>query len=168
MILPSHYGNDLVSLVKFAIDKYGEEKGIYDRMYCVFDRDGHAGYQDALNAIANSDLGKSGKLRAITSIPCFEIWVLLHFNYSTAPFAPSGNKSGCDKVLSVIRDHVKGYQKAFVDVFEVLNPRTDTAVANALKLAKHNGKTGSNNPATKVHELVAYLRNLKGPPSAGA
>lgn len=160
-ISPSHYGNDPISLVKFAIDKDKQEKGGYQRLFCVFDRDGHAGYQEALNLVANSPLGKSGKLTAITSIPCFEVWVLLHFVYSTAAYTPVGQKSGCDRVIDAIKDHIDGYAKAFDGVFDTLSQHTGNALANGKKLHAHNAATGSNNPATKVHELVEYLKNLK-------
>lgn len=161
LIVPSHYGNDPVSLVKYATDKYQEEKGIYDRMYCVFDRDGHAGYQQALQMVVNSGLAKAKKLFAITSVPCFEIWVLLHFQFSTAAFTKLGQKSGCDRVIDAIRKNLAAYQKAFVNVFDELNPHTGTAIDNAQKLRKHNTQTGANNPATSVDILVTYLRGLK-------
>jgi hypothetical protein len=160
-IVPSHYGNDPVSLVRFAIDKYREDKGLYSRMYCVFDRNGHAGYQDALDLVANAPLGKTGKLFATTSIPCFEVWVLLHFHYSTAAFTPVGAKSGCDRVIDAIKTHFPEYQKAFFEVFDRLHPNIDTAISNAQKLSTHNAATASTNPATRVHELVQYLRGLK-------
>jgi hypothetical protein len=127
MIVPSHYGHDPINLIRFAIDKNKEEKDVFDRMYCVFDRDGHAGFQDALNLVANSPLGKAKRLFACTSVPCFEVWVLLHFHYSTAGFTPVGNKSGCDRVIDAIRGHFGKYQKAFVNekwlrLFEQLSP----------------------------------------------
>lgn len=161
MIVPSQYGNDPVSLVKFAIDKHREDKGLYNRMYCVFDRNGHAGYQQALDAVAKSPLAKAQKLFAITSVPCFEIWVLLHFAYSTAPFAAAGPKSSCDRVIDAVHVHFLEYEKASADVYEKLEPRIEAALANAKLLAKHNTDTGSQNPSTLVHELVHYLRALK-------
>ena len=85
--------------MKCALEK-GQE---FDRIFCVFDRDGHQNYQQALDKIAGSPMGKKGKLQAITSVPCFEIWILLHFGYSTAPFVKTGNKSACDKVVYALR-----------------------------------------------------------------
>ncbi|OGA44745.1 MAG: hypothetical protein A3F74_19835 [Betaproteobacteria bacterium RIFCSPLOWO2_12_FULL_62_58] len=152
-------GNDPVSIVKHAIAEY--EKDIYDLVFCVFDRDGHANYQQALDMIAKSASGKNGKLQGITSVPCFEIWVLLHFAYSTAPYMKTGNKSGCDKVIDAVRVHLPEYEKALTGVFERLEPHTNRAVTHADRLARHNRDTGSDNPATKVHELVTYLRGLK-------
>jgi hypothetical protein len=150
-------GNDPVSIVKHALNAGGG----FDRVFCVFDRDGHANYQQALNLVTSSPPGKNGKLFAITSVPCFEIWILLHFGYSTKAFVKSGGKSACDNVIGAIRGHMPKYQKALADVFEQLQPYVDVALTHGNRLAKHNHDTGSVNPATKVHELVTYLRGLK-------
>jgi hypothetical protein len=147
--------------VNFALEEYGKSGGYYDRMFCVFDRDGHANYDEAINMIATSSLSTEGKLKAITSVPCFEIWILLHFTYTTASFVNTGNKSACDNVVDKVRGHLPEYQKALAGVFERLQPQLDTALINAKQLSKHNRDTGSENPATRVHELVRYLRALK-------
>lgn len=150
-------GSDPVSIVKYALES-GHE---FDRVFCVFDRDGHQNYQQALDRVANSPLGRKGKLIAITSIPCFEIWVLLHFGYTTASFVVSGGRSACDNVIRAIREHMPEYEKALAGLYERLQPRADHAVTNGNRLARHNRDTRSENPATRVHELVAYLRALK-------
>ena len=154
-------GNDPVSIVKYALETYRKADDIFDRVFCVFDCDGHVNYQQALDRIATSSLGKKGKLEAITSVPCFELWILLHFVYSTAPFTASGGKSACEKVVGAVREHLPEYEKAMTDVFEKLQPNVDTAVTHAERLAEHNRDTDSENPATKVHELAKYLRELK-------
>ena len=150
-------GSDPVSIVKYALER-GQE---FDQVFCVFDRDGHQNYQQALDKIAGSSMGKKGKFQAIASVPCFEIWILLHFGYSTAPFVKTGNKSACDKVVDAVRAHLPAYEKAFAGVFEQLQPRVVDAVNHGKQLAQYNHETGSENPATKVHELVKYLRDLK-------
>ena len=154
-------GNDPVSIVREAIQRYRSNAGEFDRVFCVFDRDGHANYQQALDLVANSPLGKNRILTAITSVPCFEVWILLHYAYSSAPVAASGGKSACEKVVAAIRRHLPEYAKAFDDVFEKLAPILDAAITHADRLAVHNRDTASDNPATRVHELVKYLQSLK-------
>ena len=154
-------GNDPVSIVREAIQTYRSNPGEFDRVFCVFDRDGHANYQQALDLVANSPLGRGGILTAIVSVPCFEIWILLHYAYSSAPVAASGGRSACDNVVAAIRRHLPEYEKAFDGVFEKIAPMLDAAITHAHRLALHNHGTGSDNPATKVHELVKYLRSLK-------
>lgn len=154
-------GTDPVSVVREAIRRYRSNSGEFDRVFCVFDRDGHANYQQALDLVANSPLGRSGILTAITSVPCFEIWILLHYAYSSAPVTASGGRSACENVVAAIRRHLPEYEKAFGDTFEKLAPMLDTAITHADRLAVHNRDSGSDNPATRVHELVKYLRSLK-------
>lgn len=154
-------GNDPVSIVRHAIQTYASAPGEFDRVFCVFDRDGHANYKQALDLVANSPLGRKGTLCAIPSVPCFELWVLLHFAYSSAPVMPSGNRTACENVVAAIRRHLPAYEKAFDSVFEELWPLLDNAITHGHRLALHNKQTGSENPATKVHELVKYLRSLK-------
>lgn len=154
-------GNDPVSIVMHAFEEHRRADEIYDRVFCVFDRNGHANYREALDRIAASAIGREGKLQAITSVPCFELWILLHFAFSTAPFVAAGGRSACDNVISAVRTQMPEYDKALPDVFERLQPQLDTALTNGGRLAQHNRETGSENPATKVHELVKYLRELK-------
>lgn len=155
-IVPGDRGNDPVSVVKFAIEEYRRANGDFDRVYCVFDRNGHANYEGALALI-----GKESKFQAITSMPCFELWILLHFVYSTAPFTAAGGRSACDNVTKAVRDHMPEYDKALADVFDRLQPRLDTALAHGYRLTRHNRDAHSVNPATRVHELVKYLRELR-------
>jgi hypothetical protein len=157
-IVIAHSGaTDPKSIVEFAL----KEITGYDRAYCVFDRDGHQTYDPALTLIAQSSEGKAGRLMAVTSWPCFEIWVLLHFAYSTAPYAISGNRSACDNVLAEVQKHMTNYTKGYKGVFEALAPRLDTALLNATKLEKHNQTTQTTNPHTRMHELVNALKGLK-------
>ena len=161
-------GTDPVSIVRHALELYRKADGAYDRVYCVFDRDGHVNYQQALDQVAKSPLGKKGKLVAISSVPCFEFWVLLHFEYTAGPFTAVGGRSACDKVIEKVRAHFPGYQKAMVGVFEKLLLHTDTAVTRAQTLAHHNHESGTSNPATRVHQLVTYLRGLKKAPEVNS
>jgi hypothetical protein len=146
-------GTDPVSIVRFAERLSSEEK--YDRVYCVFDRDGHANFGEAIGLIRQ--LG----YREIVSWPCFEIWILLHFVYTTAPYNGVGNQSACDLVVREVKKHFSTYAKGRRGVYADLESKMDAAIANAKKLLQHNASTGSTNPATAVYELVEYLRNLK-------
>ncbi len=98
---------------------------------------------------------------AVTSIPCFEIWILLHFSYSTAPFTAVGDQSACQRALNEVRRHFPEYAKNLKDMYDKLADKTSTALTHAGRLTKHNKTSRSSNPATAVHELVGYLRGLK-------
>ena len=100
---------DPMTLVLFAEEELRQEP--YDRAYCVFDRDAHATYGAALRWVKESDLGKIGRLRVVPSIPCFEIWLLLHFVYSTSPFASAD--AAITELKKSFPDYVKGHQRCF-------------------------------------------------------
>jgi RloB-like protein len=87
--------------------------------------------------------------------------VLLHFKYSSAAFAKTSRESACDKVVSEVRQHLRVYVKGHKTIFDELSPKLPTALQNAKRLERANIKTGSDNPSTKVYDLVEYLLNLK-------
>jgi hypothetical protein len=140
-------GTDPLTVVAFAEREFARDE--YDRAVCVFDRDEHKNYAAALQRIA-----KLPKFWAITSWPCFEIWVLLHFVYSAAPHDPAS-------ALLEVRKRYAGYTKGGKTTFDDLAPMLDNAIRHAERLVKDNLKTGAENPATRMHELVTYLIGLK-------
>jgi RloB-like protein len=155
-VMPAR-GSDPISIVRFAEERMDD----YDRVFCVFDRDGHANYDQALQRIARAAAGRAGKFKAVTSWPCFELWLLLHHRYSAAPFNAVGGESSCDRVLRELRQHIPNNGKGSRSVFADTAASLETAIRNAKQLARHNADTGSRNPATRVHELVEYLLALR-------
>jgi hypothetical protein len=93
----------LIALWRTALALYEEDAltgDSFDQVYCVFDRDRHTTFDAAVQR--TKDLSAAGKpLLAITSTPCFEVWLLLHFCYSDQPFHPIGRKSVGDQVPAV-------------------------------------------------------------------
>ncbi len=150
---------DPPSLVKFALARMHADG--YDRAFCVFDRDAHAGFVEALQQIAQCPEGRAGRLKAIVSWPCFEIWVLLHFTMTTRAFTAGGGRSACENVIREIAGYFGDYAKGARGVFEALADKIDVALDHAGRLADHNRDTGSDNPATAIHSLVRYLKALK-------
>jgi hypothetical protein len=153
--------SDPPSLVAYALQQL--KTGEYDKAFCVFDRDSHAGFDQALNQVAQSEEGQAGRLKAIVSWPCFEIWVRLHFGFTAKAFTASGKHSACDNVIRDLHPHLKGYAKGEKTIFAALEDRLDVALANAARLAAHNAETGTDNPGTDMHDLIAYLKSLKPP-----
>jgi hypothetical protein len=152
-------GTDPMTIVTYTEQLMAEEQ--YDRAFSVFDRDTHANFDDAVRRVRDSVRGREGTWHAVTSTPSFELWLLLHYRYSTAPIVRSGQHSPGDMAVRALRDHLPDYQKGHGGIFDRVAGLTDAAVANAKKLSQHNANSQSNNPATGVHELVEYLRKLK-------
>ena len=151
------------SVLKYAVQEYELEmlSDRYDRVYCVFDRDQHESFSPTVNKI--SALKTSDKpFFAITSTPCFELWLLLHFDYVSHPF-PAKKRSPCDQAISELRkkETLDGYKKGIGGIYAKLSgQKMQDAIKHAKRLLKDNKKTGSDNPETNVHELVEYLASL--------
>ena len=152
-------GTDPMTIVSHTEQLMGQEQ--YDRVFSVFDRDTHPNFGAAVQYVANSVRGRARTWQAVTSTPCFEVWLLLHYHYSTAPIVRSGQNSPSDMTVRALRLHLPDYAKGSTGIYEQVAGMTDAAVANARRLVTHNNASGSNNPATDVHTLVEYLRNLK-------
>ena len=145
-------------VVVFAIQKYKASKE-YDRVYCVFDKDKHQTYNEALARIQQTNLAKGHKILAINSVPCFEVWFLLHFVYTSRGYVTCQG-SICAQVIKDLKKYIPKYEKGSCGIYRQIQDKTDTAVSNAKKLSRHNTDVQTDNPSTKVHQLVEYLTNL--------
>lgn len=150
-------GADPVTLVEHAMGRTKD----FNRVYCVFDGENADRAAKALALIAASPEGKSGILRAVVSTPCFEVWMLLHFKFSTAPFSGTGSMTAGLSVVSALKQHIPGYSKSSAGLYTRLADKVSLAMANGRRLAKYNAASQSTNPATSMHDLVEYLRGLK-------
>lgn len=143
-----------------AAIKHADEDGDYDQVYCVFDRDGHPSFSQAINYIQDINNSKkySYKIESIHSIPCFEFWVLLHFENTDRNFSSQGE----------LQRHVleKGYlkSKSQKNIFHVLKPfllGNQGALERAQSVAKKALQHGQECSVTNVHKLVKCLLTLK-------
>lgn len=153
------HGLDPISLVEYALEEYRKDRD-FDYVYCVFDRDKHTKYDAAIDKIRSTRLKGGHSIDAITSIPCFEFWILLHFTYTTRSFCAAGNDSNCALVMSDLKQHIPGYEKGAMDVF-IGDDRLETAIKRAKQLEEFHKTSGTDNPSTKIYQLVEHLRELK-------
>lgn len=155
-------GSSPISVVKHSIKRYKEEKSrgdAYDHVYCVFDKDAHTSYSEALDKIANTK--PKDVFHTINSVPCFEYWLLLHFEYTTREFTATGTKSRCDNLIDVLKPHISGYTKGARNIYQQLSGQTSQAITNSKGALTAARTSGTDNPTTLMHELVEYLQNLK-------
>ena len=141
-----------ISVVRCA-EKKCAEPGSYDHVFCVFDRDGHESFPRARLLVTTLSSRKSRPLpiRDAISVPCFELWVLLHFERTDAPFRR------CDDVIARVKTHMPGYVKADAATAKQLFERVDTAIANAEWL-ESRAETTQLNPYTTVHRVLNHFR----------
>ncbi len=95
---PSAFGTEPMQIVEYAESLFlngDESKSIqpraFEEVYVVFDRDDHPTYHnalaktDALNLKYQNDNKQKVAFISIASVPCFELWLLLHFEEVHAP-----------------------------------------------------------------------------------
>ncbi len=155
-------GSNPLSILQHAKQRYREEwdaRDAFDKVFCVFDKDTHPQYGEALQAIAAQK--PYGTFSAITSVPCFEYWLLLHFIYTTRPYASLSSNSAGSQVLTDLRQYLPDYQKGRKSVFIELINQLVLATRNAQKALREAERSGTDNPTTHVHELVSFMRTIK-------
>ncbi len=167
-ILPSDYGTSPKQIVQYAYDLFvkgdlrrGIKKAIFDKIFVVFDRDQHESYEEALrlsqqyNSLElRNDEKAIIEFNAIVSVPCFEIWLLLHFILIN-------NQLDRDLVLKKLLKHFPQYTKAGTNSFFQTKDRLTTAMLNSSKLKRTFSRDNGLDPYTDVGELVQLLMNLK-------
>lgn len=163
IVISGDCGSDPLNIVKEAKRYAKEEQQLgdaFDRVYCVFDRDAHASYAAALNAVR--DTRQKSSIQAVRSVPCFEYWFLLHYEYTTKPYAEAGGKSVCDQVVADLRKHDPRYTKGCHGSFDALLPHLRQALVHAERSFKSAIANDTENPMTEVHGLVTFLMSIKG------
>lgn len=151
-------GTDPMSIVDYALELYSKDYD-YDNIYCVFDKE-HNNYQVALDKI-HAHYQNGIPIYAITSVPCFEYWLLLHFIDSSRPYKPVGKKSAGDQLVSAVKKYIPDYHKGHKSIFDITKHNLNIAVTRAKKIEKLQRSNRSDNPSTKVYQLVTYLQNIK-------
>ena len=116
--------------------------GDHDELWCVVDTDE---FDIAKAARLADELG----VRLAVSNPCFELWLLLHFDDHRG--ATRSYKELRPKLIK----HVPGYDKARID-FGQFDPGVTDAVERAEKLDP-SGQEHVRNPSTGVWKLVRQV-----------
>lgn len=153
-------GSDPNSVVDYAVNLFKMNRD-YDRVYCVFDRDTHPSYDAArerCRGLRQKNLrSKVCEFTAVTSNPCFEYWIYLHFQDSDAPVRVEGRRSPGAVMLSRLLAEMPQYEKSSESLFDVLLPKLENAVVRARRV---NGRD-LENPHTKVVDLVVELISMR-------
>lgn len=155
-------GSSPRSILSYARQRYREAKDAgdeFDKVFCVFDKDNHAGYYEVCQEI-DSAVPKE-TFYHITSVPCFEYWLLLHFVYTTRPYESLPGNSSANQVLSDLRNYIPTYKKGDRGIFLALLEQLPQAKVYAQKTLDIAMRSGTDNPTTKVHHLVEFLQTIK-------
>lgn len=128
----------------------------YDEAWCVMDVEApkpHGTLREALDRV-----DQKPKMRPALCNPCFEYWLLLHFECAQRPFANSRDAA------VALKQHLPGYEKGRAD-WPRLASLLNVAEANAIQAMKRYGQGCAivqSNPSTNMHRLIAALRKALG------
>ena len=131
--------NTPVQLVDVAVEsKCGGHEA--DWIWVVYDRESEAKYSDSLHAEARKK-AKDNNINIAFSNVCFEFWLLIHFEYTTAGY------TSCDDLLhnSRLREKlssigIKDYEKGLPTLFDKLKDKVNDAMKNSEKLVHWDNK----------------------------
>lgn len=132
----------------------------FEQVYAVFDRDDHTTYHvalakaDALKDSLRNDLGHKVHFKAVPSVPCFELWLLLHFEDVLAPIHRTD-------VYTRLRQHLPGYEKGQAGYFQRTQDKIPDAVVRSVDLCLQTTAVNGQEPYTELHNLVQLLTTLK-------
>ena len=140
-------------LTKAADEARLSDPGL-DEIWCVLDHDGREEeVRKFLVWYERARKRRGGpKIEAVISDPCFEYWLLLHFEYTTRPFEKVG---GCERATRMLRRHVNDYRKGSRPFFDGLSGLRDKAIQNAERAAR-----AGPSPGTDIGRLIKRLKEL--------
>lgn len=126
-----------------------------DEFWVVYDREAANKYPDGLHAEARIKAKAEGINIALSNV-CFEVWILLHFQATVAPYDSYTDLRKNSYLTKHIPGYDKGAKRSFSDE-EVCMARKNAAKLNSQTIAGANPEWTQPhqwNPYTDVHTLL--------------
>ena len=150
---------DPVKLMNRLLKEFGE-LGLEedDLAFCLVDGDVNPSKDSQIAAadrLANGTYAKQ-----IVSNPCFEVWFLDHYHYTTRQFRSSAD------VVAELSTVCPGYAKGRQDMYELTKDALQTAVKNAKKQEQHcldagnKPHTSAFQPSTEVYRIMEAIQEI--------
>jgi len=147
-------GTLVADAIKFVNKEHGtvaqRAKSEEGHFWCVFDRDEHGAFDEALSK------ARANGLKTAVSNPCFELWYLLHFKDQNAHIKR-------DDAKREMENYVKGYCESTPGIYSKIKDDSETAIAKAKALRAMHPEAGRAlfaNPSTNVDELVELILSI--------
>lgn len=151
---------DPVKMMKRLLKQFSE-LGLEndDFAFCLVDGD--------LNPSKDSQIAEADKLardtpiKQIVSNPCFEVWYLDHYHFTTRKFG------SCAEVETALAAEFRGYSKNRLDMYERTRDKLQTAIAHAksqercCKEAGYKLHTASFQPSTEVYRIMEIVQQIE-------
>ena len=155
----SGVGNNTINLFSKAKQLASENANGYRHVWVVYDTDDFpAEHIDKVVELCMESSTEETTYHAIWSNQCIEVWFLLHFCYMQSDIHRTEYWVKLSEWLKNIG--AGEYKKNRKDMYQVLRPFMDIAIANAKRLETVNqGKLPSKAaPGTRVYTLIEKLR----------
>lgn len=152
-------GDNTISLFEKAKKRAEENPNGYKHIWVVYDTDDFP--KDKIDVVPelckNHSTGER-QYHAVWSNQCIELWYLLHFSFMHSDIHRDEYFPKLDECLKAI--NAGRYKKNRDDMFYVLHPYLEYAIANAKKLeAINESKSPSNSaPGTKIYEFIEKVK----------
>lgn len=143
-------------LVEYAINCIRNTSNEYDKIFCVFDKDKHEKYYDALQLARDKK-----NIITVNSVPCFEYWLILHFEKTTRSFYSNPSKSAGQEAVNYLTRHIHNYRKGRRDIYKITKRNINSAEKRAKIINEYSRSTQNDDPSTNIPELIKALRKLK-------
>lgn len=157
---PKH--SDYKSIIQTARNKIDEG---YDLVFCVLDLDRiitNATEEKGYNIEKSKSKANKG-IEFIETMPCIELWFLLHFlkNYSSKVYLDY------NQVSMPLKNYIPGYEKTAkflkpIRLYEYLNKNGNFDKANEFALRLEEEKEDSDNPLFNFTQINNLINRLKG------
>ena len=152
-------GDNTLSLFQKAKQIAESSANGYKHVWVVYDTDDFpAEHVNKTAQLCESESTGEIKYHAIWSNQCIELWFLLHFSFMQSDIHRS---EYWPKLTEILNQRGFGkYTKNRDDMYDILLPSIDTAIANSEKLEAINidKKPSESAPGTMVHKLIKKLR----------
>lgn len=153
-------GEGTVALVHKAIEIRNRANFVYQHVWVVFDKDDFKDFDEAIS------LARENAIEVAWSNPCFEFWILLHFEYVDAAL---DRHQVFEKVDSLFKERcvrAEGYEKNLSNLYSLLSvcgQQSQAAHWAERLLGRYDDgqPCSSRVPATTVHKLVRELEDLR-------
>lgn len=151
-------GTSNFRLISDVEDYLRKDPKLYENIWIVFDMD-----DIPLNYFDNSiESAKAKGYHVGWTNDSIELWYLLHMEFLQSAIS---REQYSEKLTSYLkREGLDKYEKNDPRIFDILYPKTRTAIKNATKLEKlYTDKTpfSKRNPGTSIHHLVQEIVNLE-------
>lgn len=134
----------------------------YDHVYCVIDRDTHQCFNLALQMARDSV-----NVTVIPSYPCFEFWLVLHFEHCRRPFRGTQRLSAGEEAVAKLREYagMENYAKGSrTSLFnQLLGEPLEKARRLSPRILIEAEREGELNPSTCIHLLFELFERLSKP-----